>query len=68
MYLIEDDFEDTSTKMATPIQVNLINANKEYASKFKEGHLALPAKKYAVGRSIPPCISTKTTLPDPKPS
>ena len=41
--------------MATPTQENLVNANKEYASNFREGHLALPpAKKYAVGRSTPP--------------
>ncbi|MCJ1227092.1 hypothetical protein MMC12_003747 [Toensbergia leucococca] len=35
--------------MATPIQENLISKNKEYASAFTKGHLALPpAKKYAV--------------------
>lgn len=36
--------------MATPIQENLVQKNKEYASSFKDGDLALPpAKKYAVG-------------------
>lgn len=35
--------------MATQIQANLQKKNAEYASNFKEGHLALPpAKKYAV--------------------
>jgi len=35
--------------MATPIQENLVTKNKDYASSFTEGHLALPpAKKYAV--------------------
>lgn len=35
--------------MATEIQINLLNKNADYASKFKEGDLALPpAKKYAV--------------------
>ncbi|KAK0508762.1 hypothetical protein JMJ35_009038 [Cladonia borealis] len=35
--------------MATEIQQNLEKKNAEYASSFKEGHLALPpAKKYAV--------------------
>nr|ACP19538.1 beta carbonic anhydrase clade D [Hyaloscypha finlandica] len=35
--------------MATPIQDNLVTKNKEYASSFTDGHLALPpAKKYAV--------------------
>ena len=39
--------------MATEIQQNLEKKNAEYASNFKEGHLALPpAKKYAVGRSL----------------
>ena len=39
--------------MATEIQQNLEKKNAEYASSFKEGHLALPpAKKYAVGRSL----------------
>lgn len=39
--------------MATPIQENLVKTNKDYATNFKEGHLALPpAKKYAVGKSI----------------
>ena len=38
--------------MATQIQENLQRKNAEYASDFKEGHLALPpAKQYAVGRS-----------------
>lgn len=38
--------------MATQIQANLQKKNAEYASNFKEGHLALPpAKKYAVGES-----------------
>lgn len=38
----------------TPIQENLITSNKTYASSFKDGHLALPpAKKYAVGTSLP---------------
>jgi carbonic anhydrase len=38
--------------MATTIQKNLVEKNAEYASNFKEGHLALPpAKKYAVGKS-----------------
>ena len=37
--------------MATQIQANLEKRNAEYASNFKEGHLALPpAKKYAVGK------------------
>ena len=36
--------------MATPIQQNLVEKNKEYADKFTQGDLALPpAKKYAVG-------------------
>ncbi|KAK4695936.1 carbonic anhydrase, partial [Lecanoromycetidae sp. Uapishka_2] len=35
--------------MATHVQENLQKKNAEYASSFKEGHLALPpAKKYAV--------------------
>ncbi|PMD51886.1 beta carbonic anhydrase clade D [Hyaloscypha bicolor E] len=35
--------------MVTPIQENLVTKNKEYASSFTDGHLALPpAKKYAV--------------------
>ncbi|TVY87093.1 Uncharacterized protein LAWI1_G004953 [Lachnellula willkommii] len=35
--------------MATPIQQNLIDSNKTYASTFTSGHLALPpAKKYAI--------------------
>ena len=39
--------------MATEIQQNLEKKNAEYASNFKEGHLALPpAKKYALGRSL----------------
>ena len=38
--------------MATEIQANVQKKNAEYASKFTEGHLALPpAKKYAVGKS-----------------
>jgi len=33
----------------TPIQQNLVSKNKEYASTFTQGHLALPpAKHYAV--------------------
>lgn len=40
--------------MATPIQKKLVEKNSEYASNFKDGHLALPpAKKYAVGKSFP---------------
>jgi carbonic anhydrase len=39
--------------MATQIQQNLEEKNKQYASSFKKGHLALPpAKKYAVGAYI----------------
>ena len=39
--------------MASQIQQNLEQKNAQYASSFKEGHLALPpAKKYAVGRSL----------------
>ncbi|TVY64330.1 Uncharacterized protein LSUE1_G007531, partial [Lachnellula suecica] len=35
--------------MATPIQQNLVDSNKKYASSFTQGSLALPpAKKYAV--------------------
>lgn len=38
--------------MATQIQASLEKKNAEYASDFKEGHLALPpAKQYAVGTS-----------------
>ena len=38
--------------MASQIQANAQKKNAEYASNFKEGHLALPpAKKYAVGKS-----------------
>lgn len=37
--------------MATPVQKNLQGKNQDYASRFKEGSLALPpAKKYAVGK------------------
>lgn len=37
--------------MASAIQKSLVEKNAEYASKFTEGHLALPpAKKYAVRR------------------
>ena len=55
--------------MATPIQENLVKVNKEYASRFKEGHLALPpAKKYAVGKSNPPRLSTTAAVRDPKTS
>jgi len=33
----------------TPIQDNLVDSNRKYASSFTQGHLALPpAKKYAV--------------------
>ncbi|OQN98657.1 hypothetical protein B0A48_15323 [Cryoendolithus antarcticus] len=36
--------------MATQIQKDLVKSNEQYASKFTEGHLALPpAKKYLVG-------------------
>jgi carbonic anhydrase len=39
----------------TPVQENLVNSNKVYASSFTQGDLALPpAKKYAVGSSAPP--------------
>lgn len=39
--------------MATPVQVNLVQKNEEYASNFNEGDLPLPpAKKYAVGKSF----------------
>ncbi|MCJ1300509.1 hypothetical protein MMC08_003306 [Hypocenomyce scalaris] len=35
--------------MSTPVQQNLVSKNKQYASNFTEGDLALPpAKKYAV--------------------
>ena len=38
--------------MATSVQQNLVEKNKEYQSKFKDGDLALPpAKKYTVGKS-----------------
>lgn len=38
--------------MATHVQESLRKKNAEYASSFKEGHLALPpAKKYAVGKA-----------------
>lgn len=38
--------------MATPIQENLVQSNKDYAASFTKGGLALPpAKKYAVGKS-----------------
>lgn len=41
--------------MATPIQQNLVDSNKKYASSFTQGSLALPpAKKYAVGTSPSP--------------
>jgi hypothetical protein len=37
------------TMAPTPIQENLVESNKKYASSFTQGHLALPpAKKYAV--------------------
>ena len=39
----------------TPIQQNLVAKNKEYASTFTKGHLALPpAKKYTIGVQFPP--------------
>jgi carbonic anhydrase len=35
--------------MATPIQKNLVEENKQYADSFTQGDLALPpAKKYLV--------------------
>lgn len=40
--------------MATSIQQNLVEKNKEYAASFTQGDLALPpAKKYAVGKCLP---------------
>ena len=39
--------------MATSVQKNLQEKNADYASTFKEGHLALPpAKKYLVGKLL----------------
>lgn len=39
--------------MATPVQENLIEKNREYVAKFTEGDLALPpAKKYLVGQCL----------------
>lgn len=44
--------------MASVLQKNLVEKNEQYASNFKEGHLALPpAKKYAVGRCSPDALS-----------
>lgn len=41
----------TYKRMATPIQQNLTEKNKAYASTFSQGDLTLPpAKKYAVGK------------------
>ena len=49
LYTIVKLNRPTQTKMATSIQVNLLNKNAEYASTFTQGDLALPpAKKYAV--------------------
>lgn len=50
--------------MATQIQENLQRMNAEYASDFKEGHLALhPAKQYAVGKSH--AVSNRNMHPPP---
>lgn len=52
-----------NSNMATQNQKNLVEKNKEYAAGFTQGDLALPpAKKYAVGQSLPPFLR------DPGPS
>lgn len=39
--------------MATPVQENLIQKNREYVAQFTEGDLALPpAKKYLVCKCL----------------
>lgn len=51
--------------MATQTQANLQKKNAEYASSFKDGHLALPpAKKYAVGKSHQVSKPFRSQTPD----
>ncbi|KAK6428795.1 hypothetical protein LTR95_015063, partial [Oleoguttula sp. CCFEE 5521] len=49
--------------MATQIQKDLVKSNEQYASKFTEGHLALPpAKKYLVVTCMDARIDPKSAF------